>query len=81
MVTAVFTAPPPTWVEISSASILLPSSSSRKELSAFSMLMRSMRSLPMMAMVSIIAPPMVRAFIAAPHSVAHAHWSRRGADR
>ena len=64
MATAALTAPPPQWVEISSDSVLRPSSRSRNELSAFSMVMRSIRSLSMMAIVSIMAPPTARAFIA-----------------
>ena len=63
MATAALTAPPPGWVETSSASVLRPSSSSKNELSALSIVMRSMRSLSMIAMVSIVAPPMVRIFI------------------
>src|ERR1700728_917583 len=63
MATAALTAPPPGWVETSSASVLRPSSSNKNELSAFSMVMRSMRSLSMIAMVSMVAPPTVRTFI------------------
>ena len=63
IVTAALTAPPPGWVETSSASVLRPSSSSKKELSAFSMVMRSIRTLSMIAIVSIMAPPTVRIFI------------------
>ena len=63
MATAALTAPPPGWVDTSSASVLRPSSSSRKEESALSMVMRSMRSLSMIAIVSVMAPPTVSIFI------------------
>jgi hypothetical protein len=66
MAIAAFTAPPPVWVEISSASVLRPSSSSRKDASALRMLMRSMRALSMSAMESSIAPPTVSAFMQFP---------------
>ncbi len=60
---AALTAPPPQWVDMSCASVLRPSSSSRNELSAFSMLMRSMRSFSTTAIVSMVALPTVRAFM------------------
>ena len=69
MPTAELTAPPPVWVETSAASVLLPSFSSRKEESALSMLMRSMRSLAMIAIVSMVAPPTVRLFMAQPCAI------------
>jgi hypothetical protein len=60
---AALTAPPPACVEISSASVLRPSSSSRNDASALRMLMRSIRALSIMAMESTIAPPIVSTFM------------------
>ena len=63
MATAALTAPPPACVDTSSASVLRPSSNKRNEDSAFNIVIRSMRALPIMAIVSIIALPIVRTFI------------------
>ena len=54
---------PPACVDTSSASVLRPSSNKRNEDSAFNIVIRSMRALPIMAIVSIIALPIVRTFI------------------
>ena len=63
---AVFSAPPPQWLETFDASILVPCSSSRKDDVALVMVMRSTLRLSTSTTMSIMAEPMHRTRMQSP---------------